>query len=89
MGRRLSEPGMLQGLASQADIRTRARLGQGLGGIPRNPSQAIPDENIVFPDRILSGKLFQLQHMSYRELTSRTRHANFHYDQGCSCMYQL
>ena len=57
MGRRLSEPGMLQGLASQADIRTRARLGQGLGGIPRNPSQAIPDENIVFPDRILSGKL--------------------------------
>jgi hypothetical protein len=48
---------MLQGLASQADIRTRARLGQGLGGIPRNPSQAIPDENIVFPDRILSGKL--------------------------------
>lgn len=48
---------MLQGLASQADIRTRARLGQGLGGVPRNPSQAIPDENIVFPDRILSGKL--------------------------------
>jgi len=48
---------MLQGLASQADIRTRARLGQGLGGVPRNPSQAIPDENIIFPDRILSGEL--------------------------------
>ena len=78
---------MLQGLASQADIRTRARLGQGLGGIPRNPSQAIPDENIVFPDRILSGKL----HFSNPccQLIFRTRHANFDHDQGCPRMYQL
>jgi hypothetical protein len=78
---------MLQGLTSQADIRTRARLGQGLGGIPRNPSQAIPDENIVFPDRILSGKLVRAE--TSRQLIFRTRYANFHHDQGCSCMFQL
>jgi hypothetical protein len=39
MGRRLSEAGMLQGLVNQADISARAKLGQGIGGIPRNPSQ--------------------------------------------------
>jgi len=57
MGRRLAEPGMLEGLASQADISARARVGQGLGGVPRNPSQAIPAPNVVFPERIFSGKL--------------------------------
>jgi len=72
MGRRLSEPGMLQGLASQADIRTRARLGQGLGGIPRNPSQAIPDENIVFPDRILSGELPMSRRESMADVQDKT-----------------
>jgi len=72
MGRRLSEPGMLQGLASQADIRTRARLGQGLGGIPRNPSQAIPDENIVFPDRILSGELPMSRRESISDVQDKT-----------------
>jgi hypothetical protein len=57
MGRRLSEPGMLQGLVNQADISARAKLGQGIGGVPRNPSQAIPEQNRVFPERILSGRL--------------------------------
>jgi len=57
MGRRIAEPGTLQGLANQADIRTRARLGQGLGGVPKNPAQAIPEENRIFPERVLSGEL--------------------------------
>ena len=52
MGRRLSEPGTLAGLASQADISARLMNGQGIGGIPRSPSQAIPEQNRVFPDRV-------------------------------------
>lgn len=52
MGRRFSEPGMLAGLASQADISARVRIGQGLGGVPRSPSQAIPEQNRVFPERV-------------------------------------
>lgn len=87
MGRRLSEPGMLEGLASQADITARSRVGQGLGGIPRNPAQAIPESNRVFPERILSGKLFEIRVCS--KLINRTRRTNFCHDQGCSCMYQL
>lgn len=57
MGRRLSEPGMIADLASRADISARARLGQGLGGIPRSPSQAIPEQNRVFPERVLAREL--------------------------------
>jgi hypothetical protein len=63
MGRRLGEPGMIQGLTSQADISARARVGQGLGGIPRNPAQAIPAPNVIFPERIFSGKLINSKPM--------------------------
>lgn len=60
MGRRLSEPGMLAGLARQADISARLRNGQGLGGIPRTPSQAIPEQNRVFPERVANRKLSRI-----------------------------
>jgi hypothetical protein len=53
----MSEPGMLQGLTGRADIAARTRVGQGIGGVPRNPAQAIPEINRIFPDRIISGKL--------------------------------
>lgn len=56
MGRRLSEPGMIADLASRADISARARIGQGLGGVPRSPSQAIPEQNRVFPERVFAGE---------------------------------
>lgn len=54
--RRMSEPGALQGIFNKMDISARARNGQGLGG-HWNPldRQAIPEENRVFPERILSG----------------------------------
>jgi hypothetical protein len=56
MERRMSEPGGLRGLHDRMDTRVRARAGQGLGGpwIP-NDRKRIPEENRVFPDRILSG----------------------------------
>lgn len=56
MGRRLSEPGMLADLASRADISARVRVGQGLGGMPKSPSQAIPEQNRVFPERVFNRK---------------------------------
>ncbi|WWC61201.1 uncharacterized protein I303_103781 [Kwoniella dejecticola CBS 10117] len=56
LGRRLHEPGTIQGLINNADIEARARQGQGLGG-HYNPhdKKAIPAPNRVFPERILSG----------------------------------
>lgn len=62
MSQRLSEPGVLADLASRADISARARIGQGIGGIPRSPSQAIPEQNRVFPNRVFDGKLTPISH---------------------------
>nr|XP_019013455.1 uncharacterized protein I206_01522 [Kwoniella pini CBS 10737]OCF52236.1 hypothetical protein I206_01522 [Kwoniella pini CBS 10737] len=56
LGRRLHEPGTVQGLINNADIEARARQGQGLGGhFNANDRKAIPAQNRVFPERILSG----------------------------------
>ncbi|WWC90114.1 uncharacterized protein L201_005047 [Kwoniella dendrophila CBS 6074] len=56
LGRRLHEPGTVQGLINNADIEARARQGQGLGGHwNNNDRKAIPAQNRVFPERILSG----------------------------------
>ncbi|RXK40590.1 hypothetical protein M231_02045 [Tremella mesenterica] len=56
MSRRMSEPGTIAGIMNTMDISARSRLGQGLGR-QWNPydRQAIPEENRVFPERILSG----------------------------------
>ncbi|WWD15844.1 hypothetical protein CI109_100268 [Kwoniella shandongensis] len=56
LGRRLGEPGTVQGLMNRADIAARARQRQGLGGHWNlNDRKAIPEQNRVFPERILSG----------------------------------
>ncbi|KAK8869880.1 hypothetical protein IAR55_000448 [Kwoniella newhampshirensis] len=56
LGRRLGEPGTVQGLINRADIAARARQRQGLGGHWNlNDRKAIPEQNRVFPERILSG----------------------------------
>ncbi|WVF72272.1 hypothetical protein IAT40_007084 [Kwoniella sp. CBS 6097] len=56
LSRRLDEPGTVQGLANSADIEARARQQQGLGGHWNlNDRKAIPTQNRVFPERILSG----------------------------------
>ncbi|WVQ78027.1 hypothetical protein IAT38_000108 [Cryptococcus sp. DSM 104549] len=56
LSRRLSEPGTVQGLVNRADIAARARQRQGLGGHWNvNDRKAIPEQNRVFPERIMSG----------------------------------
>ncbi|WRT67061.1 uncharacterized protein IL334_004027 [Kwoniella shivajii] len=56
LGRRLHEPGTVQGLMNSADMEARARQGQGLGGHWNlHDKKAVPPQNMVFPDRILSG----------------------------------
>ena len=52
MGRRMTEPGALRSMVSKDDIPARTRQGDGLG----NYNQGIPEQNRVFPERILSGE---------------------------------
>ncbi|KIR32406.1 hypothetical protein I352_05233 [Cryptococcus deuterogattii MMRL2647] len=55
LSRRLSEAGTVQGLVNRADIAARARQKQGLGGHwDSNDRKAIPEQNRVFPERIMA-----------------------------------
>lgn len=57
LSRRLSEAGTVQGLVNRADIAARARQKQGLGGHwDFNDRKAIPEQNRVFPERIMAGE---------------------------------
>lgn len=57
LSRRLSEAGTVQGLVNRADIAARARQKQGLGGHwDFNDCKAIPEQNRVFPERIMAGE---------------------------------
>ncbi|EAL22487.1 hypothetical protein CNBB3660 [Cryptococcus deneoformans B-3501A] len=56
LSRRLSEAGTVQGLVNRADMAARARQKQGLGGHwDANDRKAIPEQNRVFPERIMAG----------------------------------
>ncbi|ODO03398.1 hypothetical protein L198_02245 [Cryptococcus wingfieldii CBS 7118] len=56
LSRRLSEAGTVQGLVNKADITARARQRQGLGGHwDANDRKSIPEQNRVFPERIVAG----------------------------------
>ncbi|OWZ80203.1 hypothetical protein C365_01154 [Cryptococcus neoformans Bt85] len=56
LSRRLSEAGTVQGLVNRADMAARARQKQGLGGHwGANDRKAIPEQNRVFPERIMAG----------------------------------
>lgn len=56
-GRRLSEPGLPAGAVENSGMFASGRPGPGMGTRFVNPAQAIPEENRVFPERILSGEL--------------------------------
>ncbi|KIR58672.1 hypothetical protein I314_05511 [Cryptococcus bacillisporus CA1873] len=56
LSRRLSEAGTVQGLVNRADIAARARQKQGLGGHwDSNDRKTIPEQNRVFPERVMAG----------------------------------
>lgn len=61
LSRRLSEAGTVQGLVNRADMAARARQKQGLGGHwDANDRKAIPEQNRVFPERIMAGEVITL-----------------------------
>lgn len=61
LSRRLSEAGTVQGLVNRADMAARARQKQGLGGHwDANDRKAIPEQNRVFPERIMAGEVIIL-----------------------------
>jgi len=62
MGRRMTEPGALQSIVNRCDISARSRQGHGLGSsYSPHDKQAIPEQNRVFPERIVSGELWYLR----------------------------